>query len=320
MIRFRPFCNVDPPAIVSIWQSRAEQPGLTQPVCVDLLEQLVFGKVCFGETVIFMAFDDDRPVGFAHAAFGPNEDRSWISTDTGVICMLMVRPDTAEAEVAGGLLEKCEAYLAGRGAKTIHGGAVRQVSPFYLGLYGGAELPGVLDSDTVSVRLYVTNGYKIVDRTLVYRRNLSSFRPPVDRRQVQFRRRMIMKVISDPPPVDWWEACAAGDFELTRFELKPRGSSTPVASVTVRDIGTTSTSWPGRVAGIMDVQVERSHRRRGLATYLLYEAFRQLSQQGVIQVEGHASEKNTLLMSLYEKLGLAHTEQATVFRKQLIDD
>ena len=320
MIRFRPFCNVDPPAIVSIWQSRAEQPGVTQPVCVDLLEQLVFGKVCFGETRIFMAFDDGRPVGFAHAAFGPNEDWNWISTDTGVICMLMVRPDTVEAEVAGGLLEKCEAFLAGRGARTIHGGAVRQVSPFYLGLYGGAELPGVLDSDTVCQRLYGANGYEIVDRTLIYRRDLSSLRPSVDRRQVQFRRRMIIEVIPDPLPGDWWEACTAGDFELTRFELIPRGSGDAVASVTVRDIGSTSTSRQGRVAGIMDVHVDPSRRRQGLATYLLHEAFRQLSQQGVVQVEGHASEKNTLAISLYEKLGLVQSEKATLFRKQLADD
>ena len=320
MIRFRPFCNIDPPAIVSIWRSRAEQPGVTQPVSVDLLEQLVFGKVCFGETGIFMAFDDGRPVGFAHAAFGPNQDRSWISTETGVICMLMVRPDTVESEVARGLLEECEAFLTSRGAKTIYGGAVRQISPFYLGLYGGAELPGVLDSDTVSRRLYGANGYEIVDRTLIYRRNLSSFRAPVDRRQVQFRRRMIIDVIPDPLPVDWWDACTAGDFELTRFKLMPRGNGPMVASVTVRDIGSTSTSRPGRVAGIMDVQVDQSHRRQGLATYLLHAAFRQLSQQGVVQVEGHASEKNALVMSLYEKLGLVQPEQATVFRKQLIDD
>jgi hypothetical protein len=175
MIRFRPFCNVDPPAMVSIWQSRADQPGLTQPVCVDLLEQLVFGKVCFGETRIFMAFDEDRPVGFAHAAFGPNQDRNWLSNETGVVCMLMVRPDSAEAEVAAGLLEQSEAFLASRGAKSIHGGPIRQISPFYLGLYGGAELPGVLDSDTLSQQAFRANGYVTVDRTLIYRRDLSGF-------------------------------------------------------------------------------------------------------------------------------------------------
>jgi len=316
MMRFRPFCNADPPAMVSIWRSRAGQPGVTQPISADLLEQLVFGKVYFGETGLFMALDDDRPVGFAHAAFGPNKDRNWISTDTGVICMLMVRPDAAEAEVAGVLLEKCEEFLVGRGARFIYGGAVRQVSPFYLGLYGGAELPGVLDSDTVSQHVYEANGYGIVDRTVIYRRALSSFRPPVDRRQVQFRRRMIMEVIPDPPPADWWEACTAGDFELTRFDLIPRGSGEAVASVTIRDIGPTFAAGSGRVAGIMDVHVDPSYRRQGLATYLLNEAFRQLSLQGVVRVEGHASEKNTLGMRLYEKLGLVQGDQASVFLKR----
>ena len=319
MIRFRPFRNADPPAMVSIWRSRAGQPGVTQPVCADLLEQLVFGKVYFAETGLFMALDDDRPVGFAHAAFGPNEDRDWISTHTGVICMLMVRPDAAEAEVAGGLLEKCEEFLVGRGAATIYGGAVRQISPFYLGLYGGAELPGVLDSDTVSQRLFAANGYEIADQTVICRRTLDNFRPPVDRRQVQFRRRMVLEVVPDPPPADWWEACTAGDFESTRFDLLPRGGGEAVANVTVRDIGPTVAAGSGRVAGIMNVYVEPSHRRQGLATYLLNEALRQLSLQGVVRVEGHASEKNTLGVHLYEKLGLVQEDRATVFLKQLTD-
>ncbi len=316
MIRFLPFRNADPPGMVSIWRSRAEQPGVTQPISADLLEQLVFSKVYFGETRLFMAWDDDRPVGFAHAAFGPNDDRNWISTDTGVICMLMVRPDAAEAEVAGGLLEKCEEFLLGRGAKTIYGGAAPKVSPFYLGLYGGAELPGVLDSDDVSQRVYRTNGYEIVDRTLIYRRALTNFRPPVDRRQVQFRRRMVIEVLPDPPPADWWDACTAGDFESTRFDLIPRGGGAAIASVAVRDIGPTVAARSGRVAGIMDVHVDPSHRRQGLATYLLNESFRQLSQQGVVRIEGHASEENTLGIRLYEKLGLVQGDQATVFLKQ----
>ena len=225
-----------------------------------------------------------------------------------------------EAEVAGGLLAECEAFLVGRGAKTIHGGPVRKISPFYLGLYGGAELPGVLDSDTVSRRLYQDNGYEVVDRTLIYRRDLSGFRPPVDRRQVQFRRHMTVEVVADLPPSDWWDACTTGDFELTRFYLVPRGQRASVASVTVRDIGSTTASGPGRVAGIMDVDVDPAHRRQGLATYLLHESLRQLSQQGVVQVEGHASEKNTLGISVYEKLGLTHSDQATVFRKQVAHD
>ena len=86
--------------------------------------------------------------------------------------------------------------------------------------------------------------------------------------------------------------------------------------MTVRDIGPHVAAGSGRVAGIMDVHVDPAHRRQGLATYLLNEALRQLSLQGVVRVEGHASEKNTLGIRLYEKLGLVQGDQATVFLKR----
>ena len=90
--------------------------------------------------------------GFAHAGFGPNAERSWISAETGVICVVVTDPKCAEAEVAAGLLDRCEEYLRRRGAKVLYGGGLQPLCPFYIGLYGGSELPGVLDSDTVVTR------------------------------------------------------------------------------------------------------------------------------------------------------------------------
>ena len=75
-----------------------------------------------------------------------------ILTDTGVICPVLVRPDCAEAEVAAGLLEQCEQYLRSRGAKIIHGGGLRPFNPFYVGLYGGSELPGISRATRSPVR------------------------------------------------------------------------------------------------------------------------------------------------------------------------
>ena len=67
----------------------------------------MFGKIHFDCAGLILAFDDDLPVGFAHASFGPNQRRDWISTEQGVICILVVRPDCTEKEVAAGLLERC---------------------------------------------------------------------------------------------------------------------------------------------------------------------------------------------------------------------
>ena len=123
MLTYRTFRNADPPVLSSLWRSRAGQPGLLQPVSPDLLEQLVFAKLYFDYAGLVLAYDDGQPVGFAHAGFGPNAAANWICTDVGVTCMVLVRPDCAEAEVAAGLLDRCEDYLRRRGATVFYGAA-----------------------------------------------------------------------------------------------------------------------------------------------------------------------------------------------------
>ena len=73
MLRYRTFRNTDPPTVVGLWRSRGDQPGLVQPVSVDLFEQFVFGRLYFDYAGLVMAWDGQQPAGFAHAAFGPNE-------------------------------------------------------------------------------------------------------------------------------------------------------------------------------------------------------------------------------------------------------
>jgi len=315
MPTYRTFRNSDPPALVEIWRSRAGQPGLMQPVSVDVFEQFVFGKPYFDEEGLILAFEGDRPVGFAHAAFGPNDKRDRIACDQGVICVVMVRPDCAEAEVAEGLLKRCEAYLRRAGAKVLYGGGFRPLDPFYLGLYGGAQLPGVLDSDVVARELYRSHGYEEMDRTFLFRRQLGDFRPLVDRRQLQFRRRMIVEVTADPPARSWWEACTTGDFDLTRFDVTQRGSDAVLASATYRGMEPTGSSGPGRCMGLLDLVVARSHRRQGLATFLLGESFRLLARQGVAVVGAQATAENPAGVKLCRTLGMVQVDQGLVFRK-----
>jgi len=315
MLSYRAFNNTDPPRVAALWRSRAGQPGLVQPVSADLFEQFVFGKLYFDYEGLILAFDDDRPVGFAHAAFGPSEKWDRIATDTGVICVVVVRPDCAEAEVAEGLVERSEAYLSRHGAKVVYGGAAAPQSPFYLGLYGGSQLPGVLDSDVLARDLYRSRGYEEIDRTFLFRRRLGDFRPLVDRYQVQFRRRMIVDVKMDPPARNWWEACITCDFDVTRFEVTQRGDHTVLASATYRRMEPTSHSDPGRVAGLLDLSVAPSHRRQGLATFLLGESFRQLGRQGVSSVEAQATQQNPPGVGLCRKLGMEPKDEGIVFRK-----
>jgi ribosomal protein S18 acetylase RimI-like enzyme len=291
-----------------------------QPVSSDLLEQLVFAKIYFDYDGLVLAHDDGRLVGFAHAGFGPNPEQTWISTETGVICLVLTDPKGAEAEVADGLLDRCEDYLRRRGAKFLLGGGLQPHCPFYIGLYGGSELPGVLDSDTVVRQALTARGYHEAQRTLLFRRGLDGFESQIDRQQMQVRRQMQVEVTSDAPTRTWWEACTFGEFDITQFELVTRVSGATVATALFRSLEpsvTNITTGAGRGVGLIGLAVDAVCHRRGVATFLLNEAFRQFLRQGIVHVEAQTSDSNTAAIGLLRKLGLQETARGGVWRKDL---
>jgi ribosomal protein S18 acetylase RimI-like enzyme len=317
MFTYRSFRNTDPPLLVDIWRSRAGQRGLLQPVSADLFEQFVFAKLYFDYQGLILAFDGDRAVGFAHAGFGPDDGRPVVSTQFGVTCLVLTRPDCSNpAEVASGLLAACEDYLRGRGAQVLYGGGLSPLNPFYLGLYGGSELPGILQSDTIAVELFRAHNYREIDQTQILDRNLQGFQAPISRQQLQLRRQMALEVLVDAPTCSWWQASTSGDFDLTRFDVHPRGGGTVIASATFRNMDPSGACGFIRAAGLMDVWVETSHLRQGLATYLLAEAFQHFLRQGITVVEAQTMQRNTAARGLYQKLGFVQVDQGLVFRKE----
>ncbi|MFW5692983.1 MAG: GNAT family N-acetyltransferase [Thermoguttaceae bacterium] len=315
MIHFRAFRNTDPPAIAAIWRSRAGQPGLVQPISADLIQQLVLSKLYFDFRGLILAFDDERPVGFAHAGFGPNEARDDVDTAMGVTCVVVLHPEYEQSEAGAGLLQRCEQYLRDRGAKVLYGGGIEPLNPFYTGLYGGSELPGILETDQAVCELLLAHGYREMDRTVLLRRDLNDFEVPFDRRQMQLRRQMLVEVTADALARDWWEACTLGDFDLTRFEVVPRAGGPPAATATFRAMEPIGSGGVGRRTGLVGLFVDPALRRRGLAVFLLSEAFRQFVRQGITVVEAQTMQHNTPALAVYDKLGFERVGQGIVYRK-----
>ncbi len=316
MLTFHSFRNADPPLLAALWRSRSGQPGLSQPVSPELLEQLVFAKLYFDYDGLILARDDGRLVGFAHAGFGPNEERSWISTASGITCLVLTGPGCDEDRVAGGLLERCEEYLKNRGAKLLLGGGLGPLSPFYVGLYGGSELPGVLDSDLVARRAFESRGYREVERTVLMHRELSEFEAIGDRRQMQIRRQTVFEATADAPTRSWWEACLFGEYELTRFDLKPQGGGPAVASATFRSAVPEGASAERQSVGLIDIHVAADYRRGGLARFLLNNAFRWFLRRGIVSVAVQAPESDAYVLTVFSNLGFSKVEQGGLWRKE----
>jgi ribosomal protein S18 acetylase RimI-like enzyme len=231
----------------------------------------------------------------------------------------VVHPEYEQSEVPQELLGRCETYLRKRGAEVVWAGARWPKTPFYCGLYGGVEVPGVLEADPLH-GLCPASGYEAVDRTLIFRLNVAAFRPRIDRQQMQFRRRLLVQVLVDPPLRNWWQACILGDFDLTRFEILPRDSREPMAEALVRAVQGSGNFATGPAAGLLFVRVEDSQRRQGMATFVLGEVFRTLASQGVQEVEAQSLASNEPLLGLLAKLGFEQVAQATVYRKVLAQD
>ncbi len=315
-VHFRQFRNFDSPQLVAVWQSRPEQAGFSRAVTVEIFEQFVLSKPYFDPAGLIVAEDDGRLIGFAHAAFGADDAEDTISTDLGTTCVLVARPDCNEAQLAAGLLEHTEDYLRQHGAKVIYGGGIRPLNGFYLGLYGGSELPGTLESDTVAQQAFLSHSYREIDRTLLFRRDLSTFEAVVDRRQMQVRRQMVVEVVVDPPSRSWWEACTLDPFDLTKFALVPRSGGPAAATATFRRMDLMPTAMHAPSVGLIEVWVDDSARRRGMATFLLSEAFRQFIREGTREVEVQAMQHNLAAEALYRKMGFQQFGQGSVFRKE----
>ena len=312
----RSFRNADPPELVAVWRSRRDQPGLCAAVTAETFDQFVLGKPYFDPAGLLLAESDGRVLGFAHAAFGANDAEDAVSTELGTTAVIVVRPDCDEDLVAASLLQRAEEYLHSHGAKVIYGGGIRPLNGFYLGLYGGSELPGVLESDALAQKTFLGAGYREIDRTLLFRRDLHNFEAVVDRRQMQVRRQMVVEVVVDPPARSWWDACTIGAFELTKFALVPRTGGAAAATALFRRMELVPTSMNARSLGLIDVWVDESARRRGMAMFLLSEAFRQFIRDGSHEIEVQAMQHNLAAHMLYRKMGFEQFGQGSVFRKE----
>ena len=160
MVDYRTFRNDDPPRLAALWNEVFTGRGAVRLRTAAPLERYLYAKPYFDREGLIVAERDGRPVGFAHAGFGPNDDQSALSTDMGTTYMLMLHRDAQDDALADELLARAEAYLRDRGSKVIYCGGIRPLDAFYLGLYGGSELPGVLATHAAMIDATRRGGYR----------------------------------------------------------------------------------------------------------------------------------------------------------------
>lgn len=314
MITFDCFRNDDPPRIADAWRGADLGPAALQPMTSAALEAAVFSKPYFDRHGLLVARDGDRIVGFAHAAFGPDADRAALDTAIGTTLLVVVPPHEHRREIEDELLARSEAHLRQRGAATILGGGTPDLGGYYLGLYGGSDLPGILDSSPAMQEVFRRAGYTEAARIAVLRRPLAGFRPPVNRLQVAIRRATTLRVIDEPARRTWWEAATTTGIALRRYELRGE-AEVLLGSAAFWDVEPLARSWGLAMTGLLRIDIEGERRRQGLASYLVAEALHDLAAEGTSVVETHVVNDNPAAFHLFSKLGFQPTDHGTVFQR-----
>ena len=286
-----------------------------------MLDHHVFAKPYFDPAGFIVAYDEDgdktTPLGFAHGAFSVNSERSDLDKSTGIVCQLKIVPGDNAQEVAAELLKRVADYLIAKGATVIHAISDFPNSPFYLGLYGGSQVPGVLANDEIAVKAFRDFGFEEQDQILIMERQMAGFKPVVDRAQRQLKRKFKIMATADPIEKDWWECCTLGLAERDQFRVFPNEGDDPCAVVSYWDMQPLASHWGVLARGLYGLSVAESHRGQGLATFLVCESLRHLMQQGIGIVQAQTRKSDPVATGVFLKLGFSEFARGILMTKSV---
>ena len=315
MIEYRPFHNADPPHLAELWNFAKLGPGAALEFPNDALDMLVFAEPYFDKQGLIVACDGAEVVGFAHAGFGANAAGTELSTDEGVICAVVVRMDYRRRGIGRELVARAEGYLRGRGAREIFAGESGRRNPFYLGLYGGADSAGFLESDTGAAPFFTALGYQPAERYQLLYRHIAEKKDPFDPRMLQVKRLMKFGVMDRPSDATWWWMTREGRFGSITFVLVPNAGGPPPAEATFWEMELHAATRGERTAGITRLVVAEPTRRKGYAKSLITEVIRRLRDELVTRVEVTIRDDNVAALNLFKALGFQPFDVGVVYRK-----
>jgi ribosomal protein S18 acetylase RimI-like enzyme len=316
VVHYRRFRNTDPPRLVEVWNEAFTGRGAVRLRTSSPLERHVFSKPYFDPDGLIVAEEDGVCAGFAHAGFGPNEDGSALATAAGVTCLLGVRPRYRRRGIGSELLRRCEGYLRARGAVRLLAGPQDPLGPFYLGLYGGSDLPGFLDSDPLAAPFLARQGYRPARRVLVFQKKLSEVLKILDPRFPAHRQRFEVREDTRLRLDCWWRECVFGMIEPLEFYLYDRPSGSRAGHALVWEMEGFSCLWNQPAVGLSGIAVRPEFRRRGAGKFLAAQVLRRIQEQYYELVEAQAHEDDPPSVGLLRGLGFTQVDVGRLYERQ----
>jgi ribosomal protein S18 acetylase RimI-like enzyme len=314
VIQYRTFRNPDPPGLVAVWNGCFTGRATVPLRVTALIEYFTFAKPYFDPQGLILAEDGGRIVGFAHAGFGPTDDGSKLDLARGITCSLGVLPPYRRHGIGTELLRRIEGYLRQHGAQELHAGPQAPWNPFTFGLYGGANSPGFLDTDTLARPFFEKHGYRAENPCLVLQRSLQRVHLPADPRYAAFRQRF--EIHASPFRArSWWQECVLGPIEMVEYRLVERANGQILAHAVLWELDTFNAIWNEHAVGLLELEVDPAWRRQGLGKFLLSQILRHLQEQFFSLIEMQVPQDNIPGANLLRGLGFTQVDVGHRFRR-----
>jgi ribosomal protein S18 acetylase RimI-like enzyme len=314
-VQYRSFRNTDPPHLVEIWNETFTSRSIARLRHSSVFERHIVSKPYFDPKGLIIAEEDGRRIGFAHAGFGPNQRETLVGRHQGVLCVLAVRPGQQKKGVGSELLQRSEAYLRDHGALTWFAGQKKPVAPFYFGIWGGSDLPGILNSEPNAAPFFEKHGYRPWETTLILQRFLDKPVNVADGRFPALRRRFESRILPRIPLGTWWQECVIGLVEPVEFRLEEKLTGKLAARAVAWEMEAFSWTWNVPAVGLIDFQVREELRRQGLGKFLFTQILRYLQEQYFGVAEMQCLDTNQAAANLCRSVGFEQIDVGRTYRK-----
>jgi ribosomal protein S18 acetylase RimI-like enzyme len=316
VIQYRTFRNTDPPTLVEVWNDALTGRGSVRLRNSSPLERFTFSKVFFDPEGLILARDEGRCVGFVHAGFGSNADGSALDRQTGVTCLLAVHTSHRGRGIGKELLRRSEAYLRAQGAQRLLAGPMPPWNPFYLGLYGGSDLPGFLTTDSAAQSFFTKHGYEASRSVRVLQRRVELPVKVFDPRFVGYRQRFELIEDLTSPLGSWWQYCLFNGAEPRVFLLADRSTGQRAAQATWWEMEGFTYRWNTPAVGIVDWQVRPELRRQGIGKFLLAQLLRKAQEELLEVMELQLPSDNEPAWKTCQALGFAQVDLGRTYQRK----
>jgi ribosomal protein S18 acetylase RimI-like enzyme len=315
VIEYRRFRNSDPPQIRRLWREAGLGRGAATELDADSLETVVFAQPYFDKEGLIVAIEDGQMVGFIHAGFRASDDEQQLSNDDGTILAVIVAPSHRRQGIGRELVRRAEEYLRSRGSQKLFAGASTPRDAFYVGIYGGSQPAGFLESDPLAHPFFAALGYVPHERRLIFQRSLEEKGEPVGLRLMSVRRSTKLGAAPTDKRLTWWSQTRMGRLDSITLSLLPKAGGAGLAEVMVVGLDHYLSSWNQRAIGLIDLHVPVEHRRKGYAQALLVEVCRRVKNDLITLVECHVTEGNEAGIKTLQSAAFKQIDAGIVYHR-----